>query len=174
MHNNFHEPVTTNEPSSSSNLNDQTLHQHSYEQSNQVNHTNTDQQYHITYAITPEEPPPSYYAALQSSSNPSNIYQPKTIDETRNPPQLNYQGTPFPPGYRWPRFSTNAVCPHCGVTGHTRVHTTSTALTFALAIILFLFCCCLFIIPFCLPSCKKTTHQCSHCHAILGEVNEFQ
>ncbi len=60
------------------------------------------------------------------------------------------------------------------MTVHTRVETISTVITILLAILLFLFCCCLAIIPFLVSSCKRTTHYCPNCGRILGEVREFQ
>ncbi|UJR25755.1 hypothetical protein I4U23_007104 [Adineta vaga] len=152
-----------------------------------MNESASGQVYHIN--ITPfsqqdsrafeeivEVSPAPYGTALhQSPSNTSCIKQLKSIDsEMIENASLKHQSTPFQPDHRWPRFSTNAVCPHCGTTSYTRVETASTNLTFALAIVLCLLCCCLFFIPFCLPSCKKTTHYCSNCSAMLGEVDAFQ
>ncbi|CAF1468959.1 unnamed protein product [Adineta ricciae] len=140
--------------------------------SEHAHHTSLDQQYSRPFQQISEILPPPYETAVyKSSSNSVQLEQPKPIDEDvlQSRPPVS-----FHPDYRWPRFSTNAVCPVCGATGHTRAETESTLLTYVIAVILFALCCCLSIIPFCFPSCKKTTHYCSNCNAVLSEVEPFQ
>jgi hypothetical protein len=70
---------------------------------------------------------------------------------------------------RWPRHTTKAFCPDCGVTVDTKLETYSTILTILSAILLFLVCCLLAFLPFCIRACNKTVHYCSNCGRVLGE-----
>lgn len=79
-----------------------------------------------------------------------------------------------PPLIHWGRRPIQITCPYCQRSITTRVRTSSTVVTFLLALGLCFVCLCLGLIPFFLKSCKKSTHICPDCNRILNEISEFE
>ena len=99
----------------------------------------------------------SFYGSLSGSSVPGRM-QPGTSSMNNN---------------QWPRHPTKVFCPDCNTTVQTKLETYSTIVTMLFAILLFLLCFPLVVLPFCIRSCKRTVHYCPTCNRVLGERKEI-
>uniref|UniRef100_A0A161MIM9 Lipopolysaccharide-induced tumor necrosis factor-alpha factor-like protein n=1 Tax=Triatoma infestans TaxID=30076 RepID=A0A161MIM9_TRIIF len=67
--------------------------------------------------------------------------------------------------------SQHVICPACHTDVYTEVDKEITTKTHMFAVLLCFVCCPLSCLPYCLDTCKASSHYCPNCGAYLGTYN---